>query len=667
MLRHVDATSATVWVETDRPCTVTVTAGAVGASEATWSVHGHHYAVLAVQGLAPGTTTEYAVALDDRTAWPPADARFPPSTIRTLRPDGELRLAFGSCRRAEPLDAGGLAAFGPDALVELAERLRTAPAEELPGLLPDLMLMVGDQVYADRPSAAVAALLEPGAVGDTGEQAPGETSTFEEYTWLYAESWGPEPVRWLLSTVPTAMVLDDHDLRDDWNSSAAWREEVTAEPWWRARVVGAFASYWVYQHLGNLSPAELAASPLLAQLRAGDDTASTAALDAFAWRADAEPQSARWSFSRDLGAAEAVVRLVVADVRCRRRLDPDDRAIMDDEEWAWVVERATTPPPQGRVEHLLLVSTLPLLLLHGLSDVEGWNEAVVAGRWGRRAAAWGERVRRYGDLEHWPAFSASFAAAVGLLTRVAGSERPPSTVLVLSGDVHCSYTARARLPEVSGVRGVHGPRTAVHQLVMSPFRNPLHLDLRFANRLAQLRLVRALVRLLALSAGVRRPPVRWTVDAGPWFDNGVMTVVLDGPSARAEVEHVRADRRGAATHPPAAAGPLRRSGRARPPAARPAARLVRGLRARPALAASGRRRLGGPGLGGHAPADARRAGAAGLARVAGALARARRPRRGGPRRRRAGVGAAGLPAAGAAPARGRHRRRRRPRGRGAGG
>ena len=539
LLRHVDATSATLWVETDRPCAVTATAGAASATEATWTVHGHHYAVLVLEGLEPGSTTPYAVALDDRAVWPPPQPAFPPSTIRTLRLDGTLRVAFGSCRRGEPLDADGLAAFGPDALVELAERMRAAPASALPDLLPDLMLMVGDQVYADRPTAAVAALLEPGAVADAGAERRSETSTFEEYSWLYAESWGPEPVRWLLSTVPTAMVLDDHDLRDDWNTSAAWREEVTTQPWWRSRVQGAFGSYWVYQHLGNLSPAELAASPLLAALRTGDDATNTAALDAFAWRADAEPTSARWSFSRDLGAPGRAVRLVVLDCRCARRLDPDDRAIMDDGEWAWVVEQATTPPPGGRIEHLLLASTLPLFLLPGFSDVEAWNEGVARGRWGRRLAAWGERVRRWVDLEHWAAFPASFAAAVDLLARVVAAPQPPASVLVLSGDVHCSYTAQAHL------RGVAHPATAVHQLVMSPFRNPLHLDLRFANRLVQLPPVRAALRLLALSAGARRPPVRWRVDRGPWFDNGVMTVALDGASARADVDHVRLGRGGA--------------------------------------------------------------------------------------------------------------------------
>ena len=28
--------------------------------------------------------------------------------------------------------------------------------------------------------------------------------------------------------------------------------------WWHDRITGAFMSYWVYQHIGNLSPDELA-------------------------------------------------------------------------------------------------------------------------------------------------------------------------------------------------------------------------------------------------------------------------------------------------------------------------------------------------------------------------------------------------------------------------
>ena len=67
------------------------------------------------------------------------------------------------------------------------------------------------------------------------------------------------------------MLLDDHDLRDDWNTSKSWRDWITQQPWWRDRVTGAYGSYWVYQHLGNLSPDELATEPLYEAMRTLDD------------------------------------------------------------------------------------------------------------------------------------------------------------------------------------------------------------------------------------------------------------------------------------------------------------------------------------------------------------------------------------------------------------
>lgn len=58
------------------------------------------------------------------------------------------------------------------------------------------------------------------------------------------------------------MIFDDHDVHDDWNTSAAWVAEYRAKPWWDRRIVGAFSSYWIYQHLGNMSPRELADPPV---------------------------------------------------------------------------------------------------------------------------------------------------------------------------------------------------------------------------------------------------------------------------------------------------------------------------------------------------------------------------------------------------------------------
>src|SRR5699024_2122063 len=54
MLRYVDRTDATVWVEVSRPCRVTIRAGGCEAVEDSWGVHGHHFALLHLSGLESG-------------------------------------------------------------------------------------------------------------------------------------------------------------------------------------------------------------------------------------------------------------------------------------------------------------------------------------------------------------------------------------------------------------------------------------------------------------------------------------------------------------------------------------------------------------------------------------------------------------------------------------
>jgi phosphodiesterase/alkaline phosphatase D-like protein len=531
VLRYVDESRATVWVETDRPCVVRV----LGSQERTWTVHGHHYALLVLAGLAAASETPYEVHVDDVRVWPEPDSRFPASVIRTFRHDEAFRLSFGSCRQSGPYDEEGLKRYGADALVALAERMATTPTQQW----TDALLLVGDQVYADDPSPHLITRLRDLPAHHQHDDIRNEMRDFEGYTWLYHESWSKPAVRWLLSTVPSCMLLDDHDLRDDWNTSWAWRQYVTSRPWWRNRVVGAFSSYWVYQHLGNLSPEQLARDEMFGAMRSiRDDEQRSRTLDAFAWRSDTEPHTARWSFYRDFGDPRLGIRLVAIDARCSRRLDPDDRAMLDEDEWQWVVDQALHARHGERIDHLLLASTLPFLLLHGIHHLEGWNEAVARGAWGRTCAWLGEHLRQAVDLEHWAAFRNSFDGLVELLQRIVTSDTAPASVLILSGDVHCSYTARARLIDVQH------PDTAVHQLTMSPFRNPMEWPLRAANWAFEQPLVRSVWHRIARLAGVPDVAIEWDIDHGPWFDNGLMTVILDGRAARVEVEHasVRDDR-----------------------------------------------------------------------------------------------------------------------------
>ncbi|MFF3668274.1 alkaline phosphatase D family protein [Microtetraspora malaysiensis] len=494
MLRHVDAASATIWVETSEPCAVTVRAGEARSEERTFTVHGHHYAVVDV-ALPPGPPpggVPYTVELDGADVWPLPD--LPATAIRPLT--RLRRLVFGTCRTSVPHDGPYARTHGVDVLRAYGARLMES------GEPPDLLIMLGDQVYADEPSPDMKEFI----AGRRGE-GPEEVVDFDEYAELYRRAWSDPAVRWLMAAVPTLMMFDDHDIRDDWNTSAVWREHMAEAPWWRRRIVSGLGAYYVYQHLGNLTAAERAADPVLAALRVGD---GGAALDAFAERADAAPGSARWSYRRDIGST----RLIMLDSRCGRVLTPGARRMLDDAGRAWLEESAA-----GDVDHLIVGSSLPVLLPPAIHHVESWSEAVCDGVWGRRAARWGERLRRFLDLEHWAAFRGSFEHLARLLTDVAagGRGRPPATVLLLSGDVHYSYLASVRPP-----RGEGGSR--IHQIVCSPIRNPLSRALRAANVVAAVAAAGPLGRLAALAARLPPPPIRWRLTAGPWFDNALATV-----------------------------------------------------------------------------------------------------------------------------------------------
>ena len=295
------------------------------------------------------------MTLDGSSRWPPGDSRFPPSRIRTPGPGDPVTVAFGSCRVALPhqppytltkdRDPRGRE---NDALRSLAERMLRMDEEAWPTRL----VMLGDQVYADEGSPEARGFIRSRRDVD---RPPGlEVSDFEEYTRLYWESWREPLFRWLLSTVPSAMIFDDHEVSDDWNISAAWAREAWAQPWWERRLEGAFMSYWLYQHLGNLSPLDLAEDPLWRRAREADDAEPV--LREFAPRAAHSPDGVRWSYALDLDG----VRLVVVDSRAGRVLEEGRRTMLDDEEWAWVVEQV-----RGDVDHLLVASSLPIFLPRG--------------------------------------------------------------------------------------------------------------------------------------------------------------------------------------------------------------------------------------------------------------------------------------------------------------
>jgi hypothetical protein len=509
--------------------------------------------------------------------------------LRTLGGTGTARIVFGSCRVAEiapgnlsrrdrqqraavqPTATGApLAGEGVDALAATAAVLARTPHDRWPSLL----LMIGDQVYADEPGPSTRAFMADHRAEAKAARAPAgapaadappadippagtpaadappadgrarpatapddEVADYAEYCFLYREAWSDPAVRWLLSVVPTGMIFDDHDVHDDWNTSASWRRDIATQPWWAERIESAFQSYWVYQHLGNLSPAELAADETWPLVRDSPDAA--AVLADLAHRADQRAPGIRWSFRRALGG----VRVVVLDSRSRRVVEGQPRLIADQAEWDWLTESVS-----GDWEHVIIASSVPPLLPRGIHALEAWTERLGNGAWGRRGRHFGERLRRGFDLEHWPAFTMSFTQLERLLSALASGRsspggQPPRSVTVISGDIHHSFLASVDLPGSAG----EARRSAVYEAVCSPFHQAMPPKMRYAQSLAGTRFSGVAGSAVAALAGARGPGLSWRVTEGPWFANMIAQLDYDGAAASIRFDRAAADPAGTPT------------------------------------------------------------------------------------------------------------------------
>ena len=143
------------------------------------------------------------------------------------------------------------------------------------------------------------------------------------------------------------------------------------------------ASYWVYQHLGNLSPQERARRrglvPDLLSSASGERLRPTTSVRC-SMRSPSgptrTPTATAGAIARDVGRN----RMVVVDSRAARVLTPettlDPRRRGDGVARRSRCAAATTTCSSA--------TSLPFLLSTGLHEFEAWNEAVAAGAWGAR-------------------------------------------------------------------------------------------------------------------------------------------------------------------------------------------------------------------------------------------------------------------------------------------
>ena len=150
--------------------------------------------------------------------WDPVDDLKPTGSFKTGsdQNDRPRKFVFGSCRYL-------LRLFGGSFFEDRGDKTYRSIVRQLDAGVPlDLILMVGDQIYADDLN-----IVNP----DT---------TIDEYLRRYREVFTQPHFRTMMSRLSTYMTLDDHEIEDNWPAKATQRD-------WMTRYPPAIQSYQAYQ------------------------------------------------------------------------------------------------------------------------------------------------------------------------------------------------------------------------------------------------------------------------------------------------------------------------------------------------------------------------------------------------------------------------------------
>ena len=471
LVRATNATSVVIWAELPYPCTLVLNGQPLDTTQPyrvsvhthTVTIGGRYYIAPQLQGLQPATWYSYELVIqakqresiehiDEPIAFcfrtmDTDDESDTSEQLSSFTPRRQLRVAYGSCRKFVAPQVDALSAFG---------RWLREHNEQKEAVWPHLLLLIGDQIYADQP---------PQEVKQRYPQLQDGATTFEDFALLYNYVWTQDSdVQQVLACIPTFMIFDDHEITNNWNITPQWCATMLANGQEQVLVDGLIA-YWVYQGWGNLTQRDETLYPLLRLMQEGEQSGEDIleALRSSIRREVCGERTGRWHYE-----ISTVPPIFVLNARSERTsvFTQQQDAIYGptrilsqaqmQEVATWMQKHDTRPS--------LLVSSVPVLLppLIGLAEymmgLRLWAQPV---RWlGRRIAQIQQRVALRTSFDHWPLFSDTWRELVQMLTK------RTHDIIVLSGDVHFSYAMEAQ-------RSYSRAKTRLLQLVSTPLKNEL--------------------------------------------------------------------------------------------------------------------------------------------------------------------------------------------------
>jgi hypothetical protein len=426
--------------------------------------------------------------------------RLPTFVLDPAPESTALRVVHASCRKLLPASE-----TGPDAIEHLHGYL--SDTWQQPHGRPSALILTGDQIYADdvnddllRVISRLAPLLMgfqevvPSREATSGEGSSGDPLPTDraqlvrsahltvdeavahshllslgEFAAMYLLSWSPAlydlpwvrdtlpgalydnlrstalKMRRVLAHAPTYMVLDDHEVTDDWPMDQNSWDEVLGDGRGRWIIANGLIACWAFQLKGN-DPALRAGGVIERALRQYVDAGlSTVGADAAAQR-------------RLVDVAHTTARTVVEQAKAFHFVTPTSIPILfvDTRTQRSLHRREVSPglldgAGRNAVRRLLgaFPAHLPMLVVSPAPVLE--NPGFVIGQ---STAGFYE-----GDKEGWARDGRCYRSFLALLE----GRRP---VVVLSGDVHHSYVSCGEFSLRDG-----GPTTRIFQLTCSAMRN----------------------------------------------------------------------------------------------------------------------------------------------------------------------------------------------------
>ena len=407
----------------------------------------------------PGARSRTGRASTASRPGPRPSSELPPSMIRTIDPESELRIAFGSCRVTMPHDhpttCPGRGRPRARATTPCAPtRCGCSGSRPRSGRSCCSCWATRSTRTRTLPRRGSSSARAAASRGAGSRRSRTSRSTRSSTAKPGASPWcagcsRPSASRCCSTTTTSTTIGTSRSTGS--RRCARSHGGTPASP-------AALVCYWVYQHIGNLSPTRLRERGILERAQRARGRV-----------ADAARLGPRGRLGQRGPALELLARpragasFVFMDSREGRVLGDTPRRMFDDGEWKWLKDSS-----RATATTCVVADTLPVMLPPAMHDLEAWNEAVCNGAWGGPARA-GEKVRRAPRPRALGRLSALLPPAHGphrrrrrrAPGRGAGLDRDP-------GRRHPSrLSGRGRVP----ARAKEDSK--VWQAVCSPYRNPL--------------------------------------------------------------------------------------------------------------------------------------------------------------------------------------------------